>query len=156
VQVVGGAAPAENTIQCPFCAEDIARMSKVCPRCKEPLTATGTYRIVDDVVQRDTTFIGRAMIPFAILGAFGVMMFFMGDYNVNPAIQPFIAIAFAVVVALGFILNRMKENKAAMGFGRLILGGLAAVGAIVAAGMVLAFAALVYLFVVCAFGGMKL
>lgn len=157
VQVIAPAAPAaSDMMRCPYCAEDIPRSSRWCPRCKEKLTATGSYRLVDDVVQKDSTFIGRAMIPFAIVGAWGVGMFLLSaDTGLGGPAKPFMGIAFVVVVALGFVLNSMKENKAATGIGRLILGGLAAAGAVVAAGLVLAFAALVYLFIVCATGGMK-
>lgn len=148
------AAPAPaGRAPCPVCAEEIPSSATVCPLCLEPLTSGGRFRFADDDVDRDSTFIGRTMIPMAALGALGVFVFVGASEAMAPAVRPFLAILVGMIAVLGFVLSRMKENKAAQGFGRLILGGLAALGVVCAALFAFAIAAVVYFFVVCMSGG---
>ena len=55
----------------------------------------------------------------------------------------------AALMAFGFVGLRSKENTAARGVARILVGGLAVAGIAVVVGMVVALAFVVYIFIVC-------
>jgi hypothetical protein len=147
---VPNAAPADSRRLCIACAEEIREAAKICPHCREPQDGMGLLPSVEAQVRSDSTFFTRAMIPLAILGLWGLVSVVSMAEGMQEWHRLAIAAAGIAVIVSGIVGLRSKENRAAQGIARMVMGGLALAGVLVAAGMAMALAVVVYLFIVCA------
>lgn len=140
---------------CPMCAEDIDTRARICPICGEPLDAETVAIEVD--VARDNTLLTVGLLGLATLGALGIAhILFVHRSSMHPVRWSVLIAIFVGVVGAGIALNLKKHDPVARGVGRAILGTLATAGALIVLAFLLAIATLIYLFVVCLTGGMKL
>lgn len=165
-----------SEIVCPACRhrlevpDDAPGFPLTCPRCLARIAAQppgpvppgrGTLprRAADVEIQRDTRRTGVGLVILAVLGGLGIAnyLFAAGVAAVQGEVRPIliflVSLAFLVLLSTGLVLWRTRENPAARGVGRVILGTLALAGAVFGVAFVLVVAVIIFLFIVCSLGG---
>ena len=111
---------------------------------------------VDDEVRSDTKRTGAGLIVLAVLGGLGIANYlfiavvFGADVgDATPFVILLVVVAFFALLSTGIVFWRTRENPAARGVGRIVLGTLALAGVVTLAIFVLCVALVIFLLAVC-------
>ncbi len=155
----------EPSFTCPRCLATIrnpgyGRGSSQRP--ETPLRRIVRTRQVDREVQRDVRTTSVGLILLAVIGGMGIAFYLFASMSiaaegggVAPILTIGLLVAFIALVTTGIMYWRTRENPAARGVGRVILGTLAISGGLFLLMIVLGFAAIVFFLVACFTGALR-
>lgn len=142
---------------CPGCGRETAPAWRFCPYCETPLRgAQGGRRrdLADRDIQRDVKGTSAGLTILAILGGVGVLYFFFAVLPAAAEVRGMhgvllVGLAFLAVVVVGIGMSARGRTPAARGVGRILVGTLAVVGVIVATGLAMLIAGVLFLLAMC-------
>ena len=157
------ASPTRTEVQrppiCPGCGKNIDPQWRFCPHCNYPLQGRRErfdVRIPERDIRRDSKRTGAGLIVLANLGAIGIggnlLVAFGAAANartLTPLFAVGLAIAFLAAVATGIMFLRTRHDPSARGVRRVIFGTLALTGGLIVAGIGIALAVIIFVFVAC-------